>query len=283
MNAHFLLALVSVAFCAQVAAQEGATPQQQSAPEQIPAVLKTKEVDFFYRSSVAHFSCSALQGRVASIFRALGARDDVRVGIQNCQTMIGDEPGTMIDVSGSDRDRPSSNRWRTAPSLIGERDRRYEQSSHVRVELMLPTAVTPGVLEELDRDRARRELVSRVTGNTAAIADPIVFPAARQQVKLSRKTVQLEPEDCELIEQMSRSVFPKLGMRMVQRGRSCERDRISHVPLEVVVETLMPVFAEGPKIELAPEEPPATAPAPATTESSDTKSSEPTSPGPPPQ
>jgi len=197
--------------------------------------------------------------------------------------MIGDEPGTMIDVSGSDQDRTSSNRWRTSPSLIGERDRRYEQSSHVRVTMMLPTQVTPGVLEELDRDRARRELISRVTGNAgAALNDAIVFPAAKQQVKLSRKTVQLEPEDCELIEQMSRSVFPKLGMRMVNRGRSCERDRISRVPLEVVVETLMPVFAEGPKIELAPEEPPAPAPAPATTESSDTKSAEPT-PDPPAQ
>lgn len=282
-HAMTLLALVSVAFCAHVAAQGSAAPQQQAtAQDQTPAVLKSKEVDFYYRSSVAHFSCSGLQGRVASIFRALGARDDVQVGIQNCQTLMGDEPGTMVDVA-RDQDR-ASNRWRTSPSLIGERSTsRREQSSHVRVRLMLPTEVTPGVLEELDRDRARRELVSRVTGNAAAaLNDPIVFPAARQQVKLSRKTVQLEPEDCELIEQMSRSAFPKLGMRMVKRGRSCERDRISHVPLEVVVETLMPVFAEGPKIELAPEEPPATDPAPAATESSDTKSAEPT-PTPPPQ
>jgi hypothetical protein len=268
-----LLALASVAICSRLLAQEPPAPQHATVEEKTPAVLKLQEVDFFYRSSVAPLSCSGLQARVASIFRALGARDDVQVRVSNCESFVDDQPGNVLDV-GDDEGGFSSNRWRGAPSLIGERSRRREQSSHVRVRLMMPTEVTPGVLEELDRDRARRDLVSRVTGNPAAgLNDPIVFPAQRQQVKLSRKTIDLRPEDCELMDQLASQAFPRLGIRVVKRGRSCDRDRISRLPVEVVVEALMPWFPEGPK--LAPEgsqpDPAPAAPAPTDSQSSEPK------------
>jgi hypothetical protein len=250
-----LLALASVAAGSQVAAQEGAK-QPTATGEQIPAVLKTQEIDFFYRSSVAPFSCSALQGRVASIFSALGARNDIQVGVSGCDILAQDEPGNLLNVpSPSDGVDGSSNRWRTPTTRFGTRsDRRREQNSHIRVRMMFPVMVTDEVMAEMERDKSRRELVSRVTGNNASLNDPIVFPAQRQLVTLSRKTVDLYPEDCELLEQMSRSAFPKLGIRVVNRGRSCERNHISQVPITVVVETLMPYIPESPQISLPPPE-----------------------------
>jgi hypothetical protein len=114
-------------------------------------------------------------------------------------------------------------------------------------------------MQEMERDKSRRELVSRVTGNASAgLNDPIVFPAERRVVTLSRKTVDLDPEECELIEQISQSVFRKLNMRVVGGRPHCDRDRISNIPLKVEVEALMPVMPEAPQI--LPPEGAATAP-----------------------
>ena len=119
---------------------------------------------------------------------------------------------------------------------------------------MLPVQVDSKVLAEMERDKSRRELISRVTGNPAAgMNEPIVFPAHRQNVTLSRNTIDLEPEECELLEQMSRSVFRKLDMRVVGGGPRCDRNQISRIAPQVTVEALMPIFPTGPT--LAPEAP----------------------------
>jgi hypothetical protein len=252
-----LLALATAVAGAGVWAQEGQEQATPQSPEQIPAVLKSQEIDFFYRSSIAPFSCHALQGRVASIFSALGARNDIQVSVTGCDFLVQDEPANVLNVpSASDGVDGSSSRWRTPSTRFGTRsERRREQNSHVRVRLMTPVVVTDEVLAEIERDKSRRELVSRVTGNTsAALNDPIVFPAQRQLVTLSRKTVDLYPEDCELMEQMARSAFPKLGIRVVNRGRGCERNHISQIPITVVVEALMPYIPQGPQLSLPPAE-----------------------------
>ncbi|MGH6609554.1 MAG: hypothetical protein ACRECQ_04795 [Burkholderiaceae bacterium] len=119
----------------------------------------------------------------------------------------------------------------------------------MRVRLMMPIEVTLEVLAEMERDKARRELVSRVTGNPAAsLDDPIVFPAQRQLVTLSRRTIDLEPEECELLDQMSASVFARFDIRVVRRGPECGRDQIARIPPQVTVEALMPVMPGSPQL-----------------------------------
>jgi hypothetical protein len=106
--------------------------------------------------------------------------------------------------------------------------------------MMIPIEVTPEVLAELKRDKSRRELVSHVTGNPAAkFNDPIVFMAQWQTVTLSRETIGLEPEECELLDQMSASVLRELGVRVIHRDFSCDPNRVSRIPPELVVETLL--------------------------------------------
>ena len=80
---------------------------------------------------------------------------------------------------------------------------------------MVPVVITPEILDEVERDKARRALVSRVQGNKSAVLDdPIFFAAERREVKLSHDTIELEPIDCELLDQMTRTVFRQLDMKV---------------------------------------------------------------------
>jgi len=126
----------------------------------------------------------------------------------------------------------------------------------------MPTEVTPEVVNELDRDKSRRELVSRVTGDPTARQNvPVVFAAQWQSVTLSHKSIGLDPQECELIEQMSTSVLRPLGVRIVRRSHSCDRDRISRIPPQLTVEVLIGVpFETGNVFKMPPEG--ATEPAP---------------------
>jgi len=255
-------ALVWLAFAllgvgVQVAAQEETAPAQEQTggQEQIAAVLKQREVDFFYRSSIAPYSCSDLQNRVAVIMSALGARDDVAVTVDRCDTVVTSSRasrGTWPNSSSpSSRYQTPGSTWSTSSDAFGGTGSYgREQSSHVRVRLMMPTVVTPEVLAEMQKDKSRRELVSRVTGNPAAgMNDTIVFPAQRREVTLSHRTIRLEPEDCELLEQMSTSIFRELGLRVVSGSAHCDRRELSHMTPQLTVEALMPVMPATPKIE----------------------------------
>lgn len=241
------LALGSLVLGSAVAAEE-----QPAASEQTAAVLKLREVDFYYRSHVALLSCSDLEGRIASILRTLGARDDVKVSATGCDTIVTplDEPLDPAQMpsnqwpSPTDRWQTRSDRWGTSSDRLRSQGTRREQSTHVRIRAMMPIEVTPEVLEEIRKDKSRRELISRVTGNpAAALNDPIAFPAQRQLVTLSHRTIELEPAECELLDQISTGIFKQLDIRVVRRSSSCDRDQISRIPPQVTVEALMPVFS----------------------------------------
>ena len=247
-----------------------AASAQAAEHEETAAVLKHREVDFFYRSSAVIFSCNDLENRVVTILRALGAREDVGVTVTGCDAFLAPEPMDETWETPSSRSQNPSggwtnpaDRWRATPSdSFSARSEGRQQSARVHVRAMLPVEATPEVIDEMEKDKSRRELISRVTGNpSAALNDPIVFPAQRQLVNLSRETIRLEPEDCELLEQMGRSAFRKLDMRVVRKGPTCDRSGASHLPPQMTVEALMPVMPTAPQILPAPGEPDPSAPA----------------------
>ena len=209
-----------------------------AAAEQVAAVLKTHEISFVYRSIVNVLACDEMRNHVASILRALGARDDVQVRINDCQ----------IVVIPDDIEAPWDRSNRDYPTDIF-RDRTFDrrQTSHVRVQVMFPIEATPQVLEEIEKDKSRRELISRVTGDPApALNDAIVFPAERKQVTLSQGTIRLRPEHCELLEQMIPSVFRELGIKVVRKQLACDRYGRSRLAPKLTVEVLWPVGAPLP-------------------------------------
>nr|WP_298723146.1 hypothetical protein [uncultured Steroidobacter sp.] len=215
----------------------------------ITAVYKVQELSFQYRLPRHFQACHELQQRVANILLAIGARDDIKVDVRNCDSyMIGNDD--MMDPlpgrAGSDpfgrgdpfdRGDPfnrSSSTFRTPAS-----ERR--PSASIRIQVQMPVELTPAVMKEIEKDKSRRELVSRVTRNpAAAMNDPIVFEAQRQQVTLSSRTVRLQPEDCELLEQLGTQVFRKLNVKVTHRTASCGPRDASRIPPQMTVEALLP-------------------------------------------
>ena len=223
---------------------------------QIPAVLKTRDANFVYRSSTRLLTCDQLRQRVANIMRALGARQDVQVRADDCESLSDpthmSHPGRMDRGSQDSMDpfnRSSSSpldRARSPRSDLSDYGR--SQSTPVRIRLMMPVEVTSEIVEEVERDKARRELISRVQGNpNAAMNDAIFFPAERREVELSYDTMDLESIDCELLDQMSMTVFRKLDLKVKNRSLSCDPRERSYINPSLTVEALVPVGFQLPE------------------------------------
>jgi hypothetical protein len=239
-----ILGLRTGAAWALMAVSPLALGAEPGANEPITAVYKAQEVSFQYRSSNRFYPCHELEHRVAVILVAVGARDDITVKARNCDAFMIDNGNNNIDpMTGRDNMDPfERDRWGTSSSRFGRTNDRREQYASVRVQLMVPVQVTPQVLKEIEKDKSRRELVSRVTGNMAtAFNDPVIFEAKRQEVTLSQRTIRLRAEDCELLDQMSNSVFRKLNVKVLRRSFSCgPRDSESRIAPQLVAEALLP-------------------------------------------
>src|SRR5688572_20934880 len=136
---------------------------QASSTEQKAAVLKLCEANFHYRSAVAVSSCPDLENRIASILRGLGARDDVDAQVVGCNAFY--TPGEQHQDM-SDSRQNSSFDWNASASAAdpyadrygnryATRDHRDLQAMHVRIRAMLPVEVTPEILAEMEKDKAR--------------------------------------------------------------------------------------------------------------------------------
>lgn len=247
---HAPASLVAIASLAIACDAMGAQPAAQpAAQEQVTAVLKMRESDFVYRTTRNPLSCDELRNGVAVILSALGARDDVQVRLTNC--MGGDVPD--LSVSG-DPSQTWDNNWDRSTQQQSPMERMRgstpRQNTPVHIYAMMPVVATPKIAKEMEQDKARRELLSRVTGNmNAALNDPILFAAARQQVTLSKDNIKLRPEHCELLDQMISGVFRDLDLRAVRRSVSCDPHQRSNFAPEVTVEALLPVGYVLPTIE----------------------------------
>ena len=231
-----LIGIASLAIAGNALAAE-----QPGAQEPVTAVLKLRETDFVYRSSRNYLPCDQLQNGVAVILRALGARDDVQVRVTECNwSQVPD-----MTVSGNDS-QWNDNNWdrstRQQSPMERMRGTTPRQNTPVHIWAMMPVPATPKVMKEMEQDKARRDLVSRVTGNmAAALNDPILFNATRQQVTLSHDTIKLEPQHCELLDQMITGVFRDLDLRAVRKNLSCDPHQRSSFPPSAIVEALLPV------------------------------------------
>jgi len=280
-----VLALTSLAIGSQCAAGQ---------EETVGAAWMVREMNFNYRSSVAMFTCSALKERVVVILRAIGAREDMDVRVDSCEPIAvshglhagawGDTPDASFPSNresdpferNSDpfgratQNSLPSNRFgsRHGTGLNGTEDQ--EQSAHVRARFVFPSVVTPEVLAELDKEKSRRELISRMTGNTAALQNsPVIFPAKRQLITLSHETIGISPTECQLLEQMS-GFFKGIDVKVVKRSTPCSRSGASRTPLQMTVESLVGVplgmgsVPTWPPLSAGDADPPSAAPTPPT-------------------
>ena len=239
-----------------------ATWDHAAAQEPITAVWKERRLQFSYRGFDAVYPCGLLEHRVALVLAAVGGRPDVEVNIVDCSLPIASASAASADGASWPRSarEPAAGfpvgvtagadaGWsRTAAGSGSYRRAEPQQVVDVRVRMSVPTEMTPEVIAEIATDRKRRELITRVTGDPRPLFDdPIPFTAFPQVVTLSRETIDLEPADCELLDQMASSIFKELNVRVLRRGYSCGRNWRSRIPPTLEVEAMLPAgFTRAP-------------------------------------
>src|SRR5262245_31549566 len=123
---HFALLLFAVSSLTM----NGVTLAEE--PKQVAAVFKLREVQFVYRTVVNFLACDELRRDVGVILRALGARDDVQVRVNNCELML--TPDQEASARGWDRFHPERLPDPTRSSF----DDDQQQFSTIYVKAMFP-------------------------------------------------------------------------------------------------------------------------------------------------
>ena len=171
--------------CAMPGLLSGAHAAEPGAPEPVQAIWKNQEFAFFYQSQTTFYSCSSLEAKLVRLLKALGAqKPSVKVRSVDCQSGPVRMPRVFVNVTA-------------------------------------PVEATAEALAERDKGKSKRELAARVRGEKEDPEALAPFPAQWKLVSLSRGAVDLEPGDCELIDELRRKVLPKLAIRIVKDGTQC--------------------------------------------------------------
>jgi len=191
-----------------LAAAAGAAENQPDpdAPT-VQALWKEQEISFYYQSFTTFYSCDSLADKVKRLLIELGADPQLKARSGGC------EGGNTI-----------------------------ARMPTVRIKLSSPVEVTTEVLSDLERNRSKRELTARVRGERpkgTEAADQ--FPAYWKRISLSKGSLDLQPGDCELIDQLKRKVLPKLAVRVVKDDIHCSPNQLTLGQPRLEIEALTKV------------------------------------------
>lgn len=196
-----------IAFVAIAASSFAITAHAQSivdAPAQsVEAVWKVQSFDFEYGGDSTAYSCTALSKRVRSILKRLGAHESIVVSAQHC-----------YDLS---------------------------ELATLRITLATPVEATPGNVQALTEYDSKDALVARIRGEMLASSEDVQrFTAEWQTISLAKdKRLKLAPGDCELVQQLQRSVFPRLEVRVVDDRLRCSQAFGNYVRPQLTVTALV--------------------------------------------
>ncbi|MGH8236326.1 MAG: hypothetical protein ACREXP_04800, partial [Steroidobacteraceae bacterium] len=154
----------------------GTRAAEQGSREPVQAIWKNEEFAFFFQSQTTFYSCSSLEAKLERSLEALGVRSHVKVRSVDCQTGPVRMPRVIVNISA-------------------------------------PVEATLQAIAERDKSKSKRELAARVRGESEDPAALAPFPAQWQRVSLSRGAVDLEPGDCELIDEQRRKMQTRRAIR----------------------------------------------------------------------
>jgi hypothetical protein len=154
-------------------------------PTETEAIWKRQQISFEYRGYSTFYTCGGLRRKLRSILTGLGARDTIRLNGYACD-----------DVTGR---------------------------AHFDIILESPIVATEDNVNALTTYSAEQQLVARVRGDILpSAADLERFPAAWETVSFSRNPrMGLDAGDCELVEQLLRSILPRLSVQIVDNSVRC--------------------------------------------------------------
>lgn len=152
---------------------------------EIEAIWKRQQISFEYRGYSTFYTCGGLRQKLRSILIGLGARDTIRLNGYACD-----------DVTGRAR---------------------------FDIILEAPIVATEENVNALTTYSSEQQLVARVRGDILpTAADLERFPASWETVSFARnRTMRLDPGDCELVEQLLRSILPRLSVQIVDNSVRC--------------------------------------------------------------
>jgi hypothetical protein len=189
--------------CALAGLLPGVRAAEPGSPEPAQAIWKEQEFAFYFQSQTTFYSCSSLEAKLERILKALGAQNaHVKVRSVDCQ-------------SGPVR------------------------MPRVLVQARTPVEATPQAIAERDKGKSKRELTARVRGEAEDPELLAPFPAQWKRVSLSRGAVDLEPGDCELIDELRRKVLPKLAVRIVKDSTHCTPQQLTLGQPQLQVDALV--------------------------------------------
>ena len=112
----------------------------------------------------------------------------------------------------------------------------------VIIDVTSPVEATPAAIAERDKGKSTRELAARVQGKSAEdAASDDQFPAQWKRLSLSRGKLDIEPGDCELIDELRRKVLPKLAVRIVESNVQCSPHQVSLGQPQLEIEALVEI------------------------------------------
>ncbi|HEY5759865.1 MAG TPA: hypothetical protein VIU34_28780 [Steroidobacter sp.] len=192
---------------AGVAEDRAAMPDSPvTAADPVQAIWKHQEISFYFQSFTTFYSCTSLESKLERIMRELGVHAKVRVRSADCPSSVARMPRVVMRV-------------------------------------VSPVAATPEALADRDKNKSVRELAERVRGkkNDHPFDSLEEFPAQWRSVSLTRGRLDLQPGDCELIDELQKKVLPKLAIRIVRDDVQCSPNQLTMGQPRLEVEALIEV------------------------------------------
>lgn len=159
--------------------------QSLQADTPIEAVWKVQRMNFAYRGYSTLYTCQSLQTKLEKILLVLGARGEIELHAYSCD----DESGV----------------------------------ASFQITLESPVEATPENVQQLTSHDANAVLLARMRGQRLATAEDLQrFPAVWKTISFVRdRRMKLTPADCELVQQLSRHILPRMSVQIVRDKVHC--------------------------------------------------------------
>ena len=205
MMSNCIFKHVLMTMCLACSAHTLADVPAPEASGPVTAIWHVQRVAFNYRSGEIYYSCDSLRDKIASILKAVGARDNIDVDCAAAAGNLTNSATTMITVSS-------------------------------------PIEATQANVTAATSYSPETELVARLNNTQLPTANDIErFSAEWQIIKLNRtRGLQLDAGDCDLLRGLVKQVFPHMAVRLVKQGFSCPHSGLSRVRPKMHVAAMMP-------------------------------------------
>jgi hypothetical protein len=207
------LAAIGVGLLLPVVQSAAAVPDAPAAAP-VNAIWARQELLFYYAGHRALYSCHAIEQKVRAVLLDMGAKPDLKVHASGCAPSLDFESRSV---------RPPGR----PPQAVISLPSKARGDVRVNIEVAVPMELTPALVAVLQQRQGERELISRIEGEPGGGATIKAFPALRQQARLAMSSRDLDDGDCELIAELARQVFPKIGVRAGNTAARCAASQSS--------------------------------------------------------